>query len=143
MVDVDSFKKFNDKYGHDAGDEALRMIAGHLSRVRGGGRAYRYGGEEFTIVFPNSGKEDAAKHLEDLRKCVADSRFTLRSSDRPRRKPKSRTQGGSGRGKVKVTVSIGAAERSNKTPCTSTVLKAADKCLYRAKRGGRNKLITA
>jgi diguanylate cyclase (GGDEF)-like protein len=142
MVDVDSFKKFNDRYGHDAGDEALRMIAGHLRQVRGGGKAYRYGGEEFTVVFPNRNADQAAEHLETLRKTVAESPFTLRSADRPKRKPKKTTRSRA-TGQIKVTVSIGVAERSNKTPCTTTVLKAADKCLYRAKRTGRNKLVAA
>ncbi|MBV71725.1 MAG: hypothetical protein CMH52_10330 [Myxococcales bacterium] len=142
MVDVDSFKKFNDRYGHDAGDEALRMIAGHLRRVSGGGRAYRYGGEEFTVVFPNRSIEHASQHLDELRQAVAQSPFTLRAPDRPRRKPKRPNRSG-GRGKVKVTVSIGAAQRSSKMGSTTAVLKAADKCLYKAKRGGRNRLVTA
>ena len=142
MVDVDSFKKFNDRYGHDAGDEALRMIAGHLKKVRGGGKAYRYGGEEFTVVFSNRNADQAAEYLETLRKTVAESPFTLRSADRPKRKPK-KPKRNRAKGQIKVTVSIGAAERSSKTPCTTTVLKAADKCLYRAKRSGRNKLVTA
>ena len=142
MVDVDSFKKFNDRYGHDAGDEALRMIAGHLRRVSGGGRAYRYGGEEFTVVFPNRSIEHASQHLENLREAVAKSPFTLRAPDRPKHRPKKPNKS-SGRGKVKVTVSIGAAQKSTKTGTTTAVLKAADKCLYKAKRGGRNRLVTA
>ena len=142
MVDVDSFKKFNDRYGHDAGDEALRMIAGHLRRVSGGGRAYRYGGEEFTVVFANKSIEHASQHLDDLRQAVAQSPFTLRSPDRPKRKPKRPGQS-RGCGRVKVTVSIGAAQRSPKMGSTTAVLKAADKCLYKAKRAGRNRLITA
>ena len=60
MVDVDFFKKFNDRYGHDAGDEALRVVASHLKGVRGGGRAYRYGGEEFAVVFPGRSSKSPA-----------------------------------------------------------------------------------
>src|SRR5262249_53401748 len=52
MMDVDHFKKFNDSYGHEAGDQALRLVASRLARIAGGGRAYRYGGEEFPVVFP-------------------------------------------------------------------------------------------
>ncbi|MBD3871636.1 MAG: GGDEF domain-containing protein, partial [Acidobacteria bacterium] len=54
MVDVDRFKRFNDRHGHGAGDQALRMVATELQGVGGGGRAYRYGGEEFAILFPGS-----------------------------------------------------------------------------------------
>ena len=142
MVDVDSFKKFNDRHGHDAGDEALRMIASHLRGVTGGGRAFRYGGEEFTVVFPNRNVEVASQHLEQLRQRIASSPFTLRSTDRPKQKPKSPKKS-KGRGQVKVTVSIGAAQRSQKSPSTTAVLKTADKCLYKANRLGRNRLLSA
>jgi diguanylate cyclase (GGDEF)-like protein len=54
MVDVDHFKPFNDKHGHDVGDQVLKLVATELAGVRGGGTAYRYGGEEFTILFPGS-----------------------------------------------------------------------------------------
>lgn len=54
MVDVDHFKPFNDKHGHDVGDQVLKLAATELAGVRGGGTAYRYGGEEFTILFPGS-----------------------------------------------------------------------------------------
>ena len=52
MLDVDHFKRFNDTYGHDVGDEVLKLVASRIRRVGGGGTAYRYGGEEFCIVFP-------------------------------------------------------------------------------------------
>ena len=142
MVDVDNFKKFNDKYGHDAGDEALRMVASHLQGVRGGGKAYRYGGEEFAVVFSGRKLGDSKEHLEALRKSIADARFVLRSADRPKKRPKTPKKG-SGRGSVKVTVSIGAAQRTEKSPTTDDVLKMADKLLYRAKKGGRNKVMAA
>ena len=57
MVDVDHFKKFNDTYGHDTGDSVLRMIATKLQKVGGGGTAYRYGGEEFSIIFNGKNKK--------------------------------------------------------------------------------------
>ena len=118
------------------------MIASHLRGVTGGGRAFRYGGEEFTVVFPNRNVEAASQHLEQLRQRIASSPFTLRSTDRPKQKPKAPKKS-KGRGQVKVTVSIGAAQRSQKSPSTTAVLKTADKCLYKAKRLGRNRLVTA
>ena len=139
MVDVDHFKKFNDTHGHDVGDQVLRMVAGRLACVNGGGRAFRYGGEEFAVLFPGKSTEESAPHLESLRKAVAGANFTKRGSDRPTRKPtSSRARNASGR-PLAVTVSIGAAHaRGSALP--QDVVKAADKALYRAKEGGRNRV---
>ena len=62
MFDVDHFKRFNDTYGHDVGDQVLKVVAGRLMAVSGGGRSFRYGGEEFTVVFSGKGAKDAAPH---------------------------------------------------------------------------------
>jgi diguanylate cyclase (GGDEF)-like protein len=139
MVDVDHFKKFNDTHGHDVGDQVLRTVAGRLARVAGGGRAFRYGGEEFAVLFPGKTAEESAPHLETLRTAVAGATFTLRGLDRPKRKPKSpRARNASAR-QLAVTVSIGAAQaRGSALP--EQVVKAADKALYRAKEGGRNRV---
>jgi diguanylate cyclase (GGDEF)-like protein len=139
MVDVDHFKKFNDTHGHDVGDQVLRMVAGRLAQVPGGGRAFRYGGEEFAVLFPGKTAAESAPHLETLRTSVAHATFTTRGQDRPKRKPKSaRARSMSGR-QLAVTVSIGAAEaRGSVLP--EQVVKAADKALYRAKEGGRNRV---
>jgi diguanylate cyclase (GGDEF)-like protein len=139
MVDVDHFKKFNDTHGHDVGDQVLRMVAGRLGHVPGGGRAFRYGGEEFAVLFPGKTAEESAPHLETLRTAVAGATFTLRGQGRPKRKPRSsRTRGAAGR-QVAVTVSIGAAHaRGSAVP--AQVVKAADNALYRAKEGGRNRV---
>ena len=56
MLDVDHFKNFNDTYGHDLGDQVLKMVAAHIAGVGGGGKAFRYGGEEFTVLFPGNGR---------------------------------------------------------------------------------------
>ncbi len=143
MVDVDHFKRFNDTYGHDVGDQVLRMVARHLRHVGGGGRAYRYGGEEFTVVFPRRDAEYAIDHLEALREDIADYRMTLRAKDRPAksRQGKSRRGGGRGDGRVSVTVSIGVAERGGELRKPEDVIKAADQALYRAKKGGRNRVV--
>ena len=53
MIDVDHFKKFNDTHGHDIGDQVLKLVAARLAQVEGGGIAYRYGGEEFAVLFPD------------------------------------------------------------------------------------------
>ena len=89
MCDVDHFKKFNDTYGHDAGDQVLRMVASKLSHVGGGGRTFRYGGEEFLVVFRGRSASEAKPFVESLRCSIADAGFVLRSPDRPARKPKT------------------------------------------------------
>jgi diguanylate cyclase (GGDEF)-like protein len=139
MVDVDHFKKFNDTHGHDVGDQVLRTVAGRLARVDGGGRAFRYGGEEFAVLVPGKTAEESAPHLETLRTAVAGATFTLRAPDRPKRKPRSPRARGAGARQLAVTVSIGAAQaRGSAIP--DEVVKAADKALYRAKEGGRNRV---
>ncbi|PKM76469.1 MAG: GGDEF domain-containing protein [Firmicutes bacterium HGW-Firmicutes-15] len=139
MVDIDFFKKFNDKYGHNVGDEVLRMVASKLVQVTGGGKAFRYGGEEFVIVFSGKKLADVLPHLEKLRENIAKADFSIRGKDRPKMKtekiklaqPTKRTS---------VTVSIGAAEKSNAYGKAQEVLTAADKALYRAKKNGRNRV---
>ena len=141
MLDIDHFKKFNDTYGHDAGDQVLRMVASKLSRTTGGGRAFRYGGEEFSVIFPGKSVDEAATHLEALRMTVAGSCFVLRASDRPRKKPAAPKMSPTPRRGVFVTVSIGVAERDSHQTEPQQVVKAADKALYRAKRAGRNRVM--
>ncbi len=140
MVDIDHFKKFNDRYGHYVGDQVLRMIASKLENATGGGRAFRYGGEEFVIVFPGKEMEDAYSHLEKLRKDVAESGFFLRGGDRRIKELKGKKTGKGSRGKTKVTISIGVAERNEQNSSPHQVVKAADKALYRAKKKGRNRV---
>ena len=141
MVDVDRFKRFNDTYGHDVGDQVLRMVASRLGVVSGGGKAFRYGGEEFSVIFPNKSTEEAAPHLEALRRAVAASRFVVRSSKRPRKKPPTPKPSVASRKEVSVTVSIGVADRADRGTGPQQVLKAADKALYRAKSAGRNRVM--
>src|SRR6266851_10509925 len=82
MVDIDHFKRCNDTYGHDTGDQVLRMIASRLARVSGGGQAYRCGGEEFAVVFPGKTTTDVLDHLEKLRADIEGSPLRLRGPDR-------------------------------------------------------------
>ena len=140
MVDVDHFKRINDSHGHDVGDQVLKMVAARLAHVGGGGRAYRYGGEEFAVIFPGKGAEECLPELEALRKVVEDAKFILRSRIRSKRKKeKILAEKGPGR-RVPVTVSIGVAERDSRHSKPDQVVKAADRALYRAKDGGRNQV---
>ncbi len=82
IVDIDHFKKFNDTYGHDVGDQVLCMVAKRLSDVGGDGQAFRCGGEEFAIVFRNTSAKEAFEHLDALRKGIEKSTFQVRGSDR-------------------------------------------------------------
>lgn len=138
MLDVDRFKLFNDTYGHDAGDEALRFVAAELKRRCDGGRAFRYGGEEFALVFPNAALETVLAGLDGLRLAIGRSAFTLRTGERRGQYAPGAATGGAPR--ASVTVSIGAAEPGSGRRTPHAVLKAADEALYRAKRAGRNRL---
>lgn len=145
MLDVDHFKRFNDTYGHDAGDQVLKMVARKMMDVGGGGKAYRYGGEEFTILFSGRRTDDALPHLEELRKTIAGYQMALRSSDRPKDKRQGKADRGNsaGRGEdacVSVTISIGVAESGDELTSAAEVMKAADKALYKAKNRGRNQV---
>jgi diguanylate cyclase (GGDEF)-like protein len=82
IVDIDHFKKFNDSYGHDVGDQVLCMVAARLSEVAGGGQVFRCGGEEFAVVFRNSSAKEAFDYLEALRMIIEKSTFHVRGSDR-------------------------------------------------------------
>jgi diguanylate cyclase (GGDEF)-like protein len=141
MVDVDHFKAFNDRHGHDVGDQVLKMVAGRLGRAPGGCKAYRYGGEEFTLLFTGRKRDDVLPHLEQVREAVQGATFALRGWRRPRRKPsKPLRKKGAARKTLSVTVSIGVADSTAKDATTRSVLKKADQALYRAKNAGRNRI---
>jgi GGDEF domain-containing protein len=141
MVDIDHFKRFNDQHGHDVGDQLLRMVGAILARVGGGGRPYRYGGEEFAVVFAGLSAEQAMPHLERLRQTIEATAFTVRGRNRPARKPDTpRPPDTTPRTKVSVTVSIGVAEAQRGRWAPDEVLQGADEALYRAKRAGRNRI---
>ncbi len=142
MLDVDHFKKFNDTYGHDIGDQVLRMVGARLHGVSGGGKPYRYGGEEFTILFPGRDLDETISHLEEVRERIGSYQMAIRGKDRPGRAKKGRSKrGGKGKEKtVSVTISIGVSDSSGKVRGPDDVIKAADKALYRAKKKGRNRV---
>lgn len=135
MMDIDHFKKFNDRWGHDIGDQVLRRVAAVLARADGGGQAYRYGGEEFAVIFAHDDTERASEAIERLRRWVSEQPFRVRGE---RSGPKKRGRGG-GRDTHRITLSAGLA-----TACDTSAEVAfdqADKALYRAKGAGRNRLI--
>jgi diguanylate cyclase (GGDEF)-like protein len=139
MTDVDHFKKFNDTHGHDVGDQVLRLVASKLSKVSGGGRAYRYGGEEFALVFAGKTLEECTPHLEAMRAVIAAYSIQLRNADRPNDDSQGRQRrGAAAASAVSVTVSIGVCERQPDQRTPEEVLKAADQALYAAKGAGRN-----
>jgi diguanylate cyclase (GGDEF)-like protein len=143
MVDVDHFKKFNDTHGHDIGDQVLKLVGARLAEVGGGGIAYRYGGEEFSVLFPHTGLSEALPHLEALRQSVEQYRMAVRSESRPKRTAVGMKQRGDATPgqTLSVTVSIGAAEADGEVlRLPAQVVKAADEALYHAKQTGRNRV---
>jgi len=155
-VDIDHFKSFNDTYGHDTGDQVLRMVAGRLARVSGGGKAFRVGGEEFAILFPGKSVKEVVEHLDLLRALIQTTTFRVRGAEERRavaRGPDRRAAAGAKRarrtpspspaGELSVTVSIGVAEPTSRLREVEQVVQAADKALYRAKQNGRNRVETA
>ncbi|SFX77805.1 GGDEF domain-containing protein [Marinospirillum alkaliphilum] len=142
MSDVDHFKKFNDTYGHDIGDQVLKMVAAQLNKVSGGGKAYRYGGEEFTLVFPGKTAEEARPYLEKLREAIEAYQVRIRdTASRPAdNKTGKQKRHGSQADSVSVTISMGVAERTSELNSPEEVIKAADKALYKAKEAGRNRI---
>ena len=160
VVDIDHFKSFNDTYGHDTGDQVLSMVASRLSRVSGGGEAFRVGGEEFSILFAGKSMKDVVPHLDSLRSVIEESRFRVRSTPERRSAPRgagrrmedkqttARRKAGRPRNLpaeaslsgLSVTVSIGVAEPGPKMREVEQVIQAADKALYRAKKAGRNRV---
>ncbi|HEY6830180.1 MAG TPA: GGDEF domain-containing protein, partial [Gemmatimonadaceae bacterium] len=125
VVDVDSFKEFNDRYGHQIGDDCLRRIAAMLraSLRRTSDRIARMGGEEFAVLLPQTSLEDAYTIAERMRKSVAELRIP--HADSPS-------------GNV-VTISAGVAGSSGATS-PEDLLAEADRALYRAKAAGRNRV---
>jgi diguanylate cyclase (GGDEF)-like protein len=138
MSDIDHFKKFNDTYGHDVGDEVLKLVASKLNKVTGGGKTFRFGGEEFIIVFPRKTAIEVTPFVEVVRQTIADYDIALRAKPRPP-KPKNQSAKKPAKEKiVKVTTSFGVAHRTKGHSDFASIMKQADIALYAAKKGGRN-----
>ncbi|MCC7292380.1 MAG: response regulator [Phycisphaerales bacterium] len=126
MIDIDHFKRFNDTYGHDVGDRVLKQTAATLKRcTRGGERTCRVGGEEFLLVCPKTRAEGAAIAAERMRRAVEDAPLMHHGQ------------------RLGITLSLGVAERAPAMSSVDDLLKAADGALYRAKHGGRNRVVLA
>lgn len=130
MVDVDKFKLFNDAYGHLAGDECLARVAGAMGKVlhRPGDQLFRYGGEEFAIILPNTGVENAVHVAERVRRTVSDLGIP---------------HTGSALGHVTISIGVAGLDamtaRLGPAACQG-LIRTADTALYAAKSGGRNKV---
>jgi diguanylate cyclase (GGDEF)-like protein/PAS domain S-box-containing protein len=127
FMDVDRFKRFNDAFGHDAGDEVLREVGRILKTgTRHGDIACRYGGEEFVLALPETSQEPALRKAEELCRKMGETRLTKE-----------------GRPLGRVTLSAGVAAFPGHGSSPAEILKAADRALYRAKRGGRDRAALA
>jgi len=125
MLDIDHFKRFNDSFGHEAGDLVLRELAGALGRsTRGSDVASRYGGEEFLVLLPECPFDAALRRAERMREEVA--KLELRYDDRPL---------------GPVTVSLGVAVFPDHASESEELLRHADEALYLAKQTGRNRVV--
>ena len=144
MMDIDHFKSFNDNYGHDEGDNVLRLVGSVLNQELGD-RVYRYGGEEFCAVFKGVSAEDAYMFANKVRRKLEERAFYIRKPN-SKREPTSafdrrKTKKTSNGKKVQITISIGLANPNKRTKTVEDVLKLADQALYEAKRKGRNRVV--
>jgi two-component system cell cycle response regulator len=127
MIDIDHFKAVNDTYGHNAGDEVLREFSERLrSCIRGIDLACRLGGEEFVVVMPDTDMGVASKVAERIRRRIAGDPFQIEKGGRS----------------IDVTISIGLAGLLDVGDTAALLLKRADEALYRAKRSGRNRVVS-
>ncbi len=143
MLDVDHFKQFNDQYGHKTGDDVLRLVAQFLLNINIKADVYRYGGEEFTILFKGKRKNQCLEALEELREAIANYPMHIRDIEtRPLNDVEGKRKRGTTKNQetVQITVSIGVAD-SQEDSRTANVLKVADKALYKAKQNGRNQIV--
>jgi diguanylate cyclase len=126
LIDIDHFKRFNDTWGHQTGDQVLRLVAMTVkSNIKGKDLAARYGGEEFGAILPDSGLEDAIHLSDNIRRAVQAKELLKRSTNEKL---------------GRVTASFGVAMlRPDDSP--SSLIERADRCLYAAKRGGRNTVV--
>lgn len=141
MVDVDHFKHFNDSYGHEVGDQVLRLVASRLQKSAAGGKPFRYGGEEFALLYPARTLQEVAVALESLRADIETSGFNPRRGER--RSDPEIAADTSADEPLRVTVSIGAAESDGLRRDPWSVWKTADQALYQAKQTGRNQVCLA
>ena len=125
MLDIDHFKRFNDTYGHQLGDQVLRLVARTFTEsIKGRDMAARYGGEEFAILLPNTQLKDAVKLGDHIRDTVSKKRIVNRQT---------------GQSLGLITLSAGVSAHRADEP-TANLIQRADEALYSAKRSGRNRV---
>ncbi|MBF9002625.1 MULTISPECIES: GGDEF domain-containing protein [Vibrio] len=141
MIDVDHFKKFNDTYGHSSGDDVLKLVATRLCLIRGNAHVYRYGGEEFVVLFRGKHMTQTLEYLEEIRLDIADYPLVIRDTlTRPTRHQDGETKrSDKAHQHVNITVSIGVCD-NQWGDTVQDVQKLADEALYRAKDKGRNQI---
>lgn len=140
LLDVDFLRRFNHRYGHSVGDQVLRFVSARL-RQHFGGNAYRFGGEEFCVIFSGLQSRLVLSRCDAFRAEVEHHEFVLRGRDRPIATPRGRRGDGLRKRGVHVTISIGVAHRDGHHPSPSAVMSAASKALHRAKQLGRNLVV--
>lgn len=127
ILDIDYFKKFNDTYGHQVGDQVLKLLAQTLtSSIKGQDLAARFGGEEFCVILPGTGLDNAVKVAETIRNKVGSKLVTNRKT---------------GQSMGRVTVSIGVGQFRYGEPLSQLILRS-DEAMYSAKRSGRNRVVS-
>jgi len=127
MVDIDHFKKFNDTYGHQVGDQVLKLLGSTLTAcIKGQDTAARYGGEEFAVILPNTSLKDALTVAENIRRAVGTKKVVNRTT---------------GENLGTITVSIGAGRFEHGEP-VSQLISRADEAMYMAKRDGRDRVVS-
>ncbi len=145
MVDVDHFKRVNDTYGHDTGDQVLRFVASMLAK-HAPGKCFRYGGEEFAIIGAHADIKRFSEDLDRMRIRIHEQPFSVRGGDRPKKssgdEPTKRGKRGNAH-TTRVSISIGVAEPAEEGDSVQSVIDRADKALYKAKGSGRNCLRVA
>ena len=142
MIDIDHFKKFNDTYGHTEGDNVLRFVAKHIQN-EADGHVFRYGGEEFSVIYRGSHSKNIMKILDLMRDDLASKIFYLRTSEEIRKSKtkKDRKNTRSYKKTAKVTISIGVSQKTPSKKEPHDVIMKADKALYKAKDNGRNQVV--
>ena len=129
LMDVDDFKKINDRFGHQVGDEALRQVARTLEAIyRSADLLARYGGDEFAVIMPETAPEDAVAGAERLRRAIETASIGLPRSD-------------GSTDTVRMTVSVGVAGFPEDANTSEALIAGADRALYHAKREGRNRAV--
>ena len=127
MVDIDHFKTFNDTFGHQTGDQVLRLVAMTLkSNTKGRDIAARYGGEEFAAILPSTDLPNAVLLCENIRKAIHAKELLKRSTNEKL---------------GRITASFGVA-RLRSTDTAASLIERADRCLYAAKHAGRNRVVS-